>query len=191
MKKIISNSIKLLIITCATSCSLLNNKTVTVPVSSSPPGANLYINDQFYGTTPTVVNLVPKGTYRATLVKEGYGSTKINMETWASVRGGRCGDTFRCVMDAMGTMLVLPAIGFLSVNCRDFKMENYMVTIPNTAGSGGVSSSYMPMKEAPEQVQQYKNPPMDDYQQYTQPQNSKQNNQYNNRSQGQLKQQPY
>jgi hypothetical protein len=165
MKKIIS---LLLIATSISSCSFFNDKAVTVPISSSPPGASLYINGQYYGTTPTVVKLVPTGTYYATLNKEGYGSAKVSLETWLSVRGGRGGDSFRCVMDSLGFILVIPAISNV-LNCRDFKLDNYVVSIPNSGNASPdapMSGASTSGAAAPSQVQQYQNPPMNDYQQY-------------------------
>ena len=117
----------------ASSCSLLNDKQVALPITSNPVGADLYIDGQYYGKTPKIVNLEPSKTYSATAVKEGYGTANIDLETWYSVRGNRGGgDNFRCVLDAVGTMLLIPAIGFYSVHCRDFKLKDYSINIANT-----------------------------------------------------------
>ena len=115
------------------SCSLMNSKSVTVPITSNPPGATLYIDGQIYGQTPTSVTLEPSRTYNASLVKDGYGSAKFDMETWYSVRGGRGGDTTRCVLDSLGTIFIIPAIAsYSSGKCRDFTKESYDIIIPDT-----------------------------------------------------------
>ena len=126
------------------SCSFLNDKAVKVPFTSNPSGASVYIDGQYRGQTPTSIKLVPDKNYKATIVKRGYGSSNIDLESWYSVRGGRGGDNTRCVLDALGIMLVIPAFGFYSTNCRDFKKSEYNVNIGrNDFGSGeGVNLEY-------------------------------------------------
>lgn len=120
----------------STSCAMLfNKKTVDVPVSSSPPGANIYINGKNYGTTPRIITLEPKETkYRMDLIKEGYGATSLEMNTWVSLRR-TTGDTLRCLADSLGTMLVIPAASFFSIYCRDFKEKEYFAQLPNLTGA--------------------------------------------------------
>lgn len=113
------------------SCSLLNDRAISIPIKSSPNGASIYIDGQYYGETPTSLMLEPSKNYRLNLVKKGYGSSSVDLESWYSVRANRGGDNFRCVMDALGTMLILPIIGFYSVHCRDFKQPEYIVNIGN------------------------------------------------------------
>jgi hypothetical protein len=113
------------------SCANFNNKYVTVPIKSTPSGASIYIDNRYLGQTPTTVKLVPDRNYQATIIKKGYGSSTIDMETWYSVRGGRGGDTTRCALDALGVMLIIPIFSFYSVKCRDFKKSEYAVNIGN------------------------------------------------------------
>ena len=82
----IKNIFSLFSIFLIASCSFLNEKHVMVPINSSPSGASVYIDGQFYGETPTSVKLVPDKDYRATVVKRGYGSSNIDLETWYSGR---------------------------------------------------------------------------------------------------------
>lgn len=133
LKKIISIFAVFLIF----SCSFLNEKTVMVPISSRPSGASVYIDGQYFGETPTKVKLEPSRDYKATIIKKGYGTSNLDLETWYSVRGGRGADTTRCILDAMGMMFVIPAAGFYSVHCRDFKQPEYIVDI----GNNGMSPS--------------------------------------------------
>jgi PEGA domain len=168
MHKIFSNIAKLFLISSFTSsCAFFNSTKVTLPIASNPPGANVYIDGAYFGKTPTILNLEPSKDYQATLTKEGYGSSTVNLETWASVRGGRGADTTRCVLDAMGAMLIIPLASFLSVHCRDFKQEQYMVNIQNSGGySAKPPVSLAPTRNSPESIQRYNNPPMNDYKAY-------------------------
>ncbi len=112
------------------SCSFFNEKYVMLPIKSNPTGADIYIDGRHYGQTPMAVQLIPDRDYAATVTKQGYGTSSFSLETFRSVRENRGGkDMVRCVADALGTMLVIPAAGFLSVHCKDFKQKEYFVNI--------------------------------------------------------------
>jgi hypothetical protein len=119
----------ILIAILISSCAMMNEDFVHVPIKSNPSGANVYLGGKYYGTTPMQLKLIPDKNYKATLVKKGYGSSNLLLETWPSVRGGRGADTTRCVLDALGIMLIIPAASFFSVHCRDFKKREYLVNI--------------------------------------------------------------
>lgn len=122
----IKNIIYISFLITITSCSLANNKHVLVPIKSNPSNAAVIIDNQYYGQTPLKAKLIPNKSYHAQIIKEGYKTAHINLESWYSVRGGRKGENVRCAMDAMGTMLILPAFGLYSVHCRDFKKREYI-----------------------------------------------------------------
>ena len=107
----------------SSSCSYFNNETVPVRISSNPQGANIIIEGVSYGQTPQNIRLVPKN-YQVTLLKENYGATQINLDSWVSVRRER-NDGIRCALDAFGTPLLLPAVSFFSGKCLDFKKAEY------------------------------------------------------------------
>jgi hypothetical protein len=111
------------------SCAFFNDKDIYVPIKSRPSGANVYIDGKYFGDTPTRIKLDPSKNHRATLVKKGYGTSSVDLETWYSVRGGRGADNARCALDALGVMLIIPAFSFYSVRCRDFKKREYIVDI--------------------------------------------------------------
>lgn len=65
---------------CAT---IAGDNTRSVSVSSTPPGASIYVDGQRYGTTPAVVTL-PSYVYggkTVTLKKEGYNDEVVNLNT--------------------------------------------------------------------------------------------------------------
>jgi hypothetical protein len=140
MKKIVS-VILLLVLNC---CSFANKKTVPLSINSNPSGADLYIDGSYYGKTPITINIEPKKDYSATLMKQGYGKSNLTLETWYSIRENRGGaDQTRCALDALGVMLIVPAFGFYSSHCRDFKIPNYQVNIqPNSEMSNQEYSNY-------------------------------------------------
>ena len=68
--------ISLILILILTSCSFFNNKKVSIAIESSPSQAEIYINDQFYGITPIILEVEPK-EMMITLHKRGYGLTNF------------------------------------------------------------------------------------------------------------------
>lgn len=111
------------------SCAFLfNDKETQLSISSNPPGANVIIDGKNYGRTPANIKILPKN-YTATLIKEGHGSAKLDLQVWQAIRSKK-GEGGRCLADALGAMLVAPAFSFMSVYCRDFKQAEYFVDIP-------------------------------------------------------------
>jgi hypothetical protein len=112
------------------SCSFANKSTVTVPISSNPPGATIVIDGKNYGQTPAFVELKPSKNYKATISKPGYGSANIDMDTWYSLRDGKGADGGRCMAD-VGSF-VLPyfiVLLFAPEKCGSFKQEDYFVDL--------------------------------------------------------------
>jgi hypothetical protein len=112
------------------SCSFANKSTVTVPINSNPPGADVVIDGRNYGQTPAFVELKPSKNYKATISKRGYSSANINMDTWYSMRGGNGADGGRCMADVAS--FVLPyfiVLLFAPEKCGSFKQDDYFVDL--------------------------------------------------------------
>lgn len=117
------------------SCAFLfNDREVEVVVESMPAGADVIIDGRNYGRTPLILRLEPND-YTATLIKEGYGTTQLRLESWQAVRENRK-EGSRCIADAVGTMFILPALSYWSVYCRDFKQPKYHAVIPYMGPEG-------------------------------------------------------
>jgi len=126
----------LLLIFLLSSCSFLNDKVVELGVDSSPRGASIYINDQYYGETPKVVSIPPKETF-VILDKKGYGSTSFKAPIFiGSIRtkanGKISGDGVRCLLDLSSVIFFFQAY---TGNCADFKEKQYRITIPKNGYS--------------------------------------------------------
>ena len=96
---------KIFIICCLilSSCSFFNKKTVELGVDSFPQGAEIYVNDQYHGVTPAVINIPPKDGF-VTLNKRGYGTTSFKTPIFiGAVRthanGSVDADGVRCILD--------------------------------------------------------------------------------------------
>jgi hypothetical protein len=123
----LKSSLKYLVITAfitsINSCAFFNSNTVPVKITSQPQQAQVFINNQYYGLTPQILKIEAKNS-KLTLKKAGFNDVEANLEVWTAVRRTR-GDGIRCFADAMGTMLILPAVSFFSSKCLDFKKGEY------------------------------------------------------------------
>ena len=55
--------------------------TEDVAVSSMPEGANVFVNNELVGQTPTTISLKTDGVYDIKLVKKGYKDINMNVAT--------------------------------------------------------------------------------------------------------------
>lgn len=120
----------------SSSCSFFNHKVVELGVDSSPRGASIYVNDQYYGETPQVISIPPKETF-VILDKKGYGSTSFKAPIFlGSIRtkanGRMNADGFRCLLDLSSVIFFFQAY---TGNCADFKEKQYRITIPKNGYS--------------------------------------------------------
>lgn len=138
------------ILSFASSCALMfNDKQAEVTINSTPPGADIFIEGKNYGKTPATLKLEAKNQ-TAVISKEGYGSAQLQLETWYTVKNGKC------LADSMGTMLIIPIFSFTSGKCSEFKEKEYMVNIPNTGGIGmGRGNSMVGSGNKPQEMINY------------------------------------
>ncbi|MES2678127.1 MAG: PEGA domain-containing protein [Pseudomonadota bacterium] len=118
------------------SCSFANKSTVTVPINSNPPGADVVIDGKNFGQTPAFVELAPNKNYKATISKRGYGSANIDMETWYSIREGESGDGKRCLADSVAVLPIMMILLFAPEKCGSFKQSDYFVDISGGRSAG-------------------------------------------------------
>jgi hypothetical protein len=135
---------KIFIICCfvLSSCSFFNKKTVELGVDSFPRGAEIYVNDQYHGVTPAVINITPKDGF-VTLNKRGYGTTSFKTPIFiGAVRthadGSVDADGVRCILDMAS---VIFSFGAYTGRCSDFKEKQYKITIPNNFSSNSFYQS--------------------------------------------------
>jgi len=63
----------------------LSEKTGSVNITSSPSGAEVYLDSEYHGTTPNIIQAVPAGNYTAEVRERGYKTWYQNI----TVTGGR------------------------------------------------------------------------------------------------------
>ena len=135
---------KIFIICCLilSSCSFFNKKTVELGVDSFPRGAEIYVNDQYHGVTPAVINIPPKDGF-VTLNKRGYGTTSFKTPIFiGAVRthanGSVDADGVRCILDMVSVFF---SVGAYTGRCSDFKEKQHKITIPNNYSSNSFYQS--------------------------------------------------
>lgn len=121
----------LLILSLISSCSFFNHKTVELAIDSSPQGAEIFINQQSYGTTPALIKIEPQ-EYIISLNLDGYGSSSFKAPIFTgSIRthanGSIDADGVRCLLDLVSVVFSFHAY---TGKCADFKQKHYKITIP-------------------------------------------------------------
>lgn len=136
--KIILKFTLLLSLAYASSCAMISgDKNDHVSISSTPSGADIFIRGINYGRTPATINIEAKNS-TVVLTKEGYGSTKIELEAWSTMKSKAC------IADAL-TMIFPWSLysAMWSGNCNEFKQKEHFVTIPNLSSSLKSNSNSM------------------------------------------------
>jgi hypothetical protein len=118
------------LLAASSSCALMmNDKNDQVAINSSPAGADIFIDGKHHGQTPANLNIEAKNS-TVVITKEGYGSTQLQLEAWATMKNGACS------ADAMTAILPWSLYSaFWSGRCNEFKEKEYFVTIPRTGVS--------------------------------------------------------
>lgn len=124
------------------SCSFFNKKTVELSIDSSPRGAEIYINDQYKGETPTIIKIPPQENF-VTLNKRGYGTASFKTPIFmGSIRtkadGSIDADGVRCLLDMASVIFSFHAY---TGKCADFKEKQHKINIPNNYSSNSFYQS--------------------------------------------------
>ncbi len=136
---------KILFICCLiflSSCSFFNKKTVELGIDSVPRGAEIYVNDEYKGETPTVINIFPKESF-VILNKKGYGTASFKTPIFfgairTKANGSINADGVRCFLDMTSVIFSFHAY---TGKCADFKEKQYKIVIPSNYSSNSFYQS--------------------------------------------------
>ena len=82
IKKIVICLLVLFVFLCG--CTTPPEKTGAIRITSTPPGAEVYLNNEYHGTTPATINAVPVGNHTIEIRESGF----INWSTSVTVISG-------------------------------------------------------------------------------------------------------
>jgi hypothetical protein len=71
-----------ILILCVFLCGCMTplpDKTGTVKITSSPPGADIYLDNEYHGTTPGTISAVPTGNHMVEIRETGYHTWSQNI----------------------------------------------------------------------------------------------------------------
>lgn len=131
-----------LILSLISSCSSFNHKTVELAIDSSPQGAQIFINQQSYGTTPALIKVEPQ-EHIISLHLDGYGSSSFKVPVFLGAirthaNGSIDADGVRCLLDFVS---VLFSYNAYTGKCADFKQKQYKITIPKNYSYNSFSNN--------------------------------------------------
>lgn len=146
--KLVRQCALVLLLTTASSCAMLmSDKEDDVNIGSNPSGADIFIEGKNYGKTPATLHIEAKNQ-TVVLNKEGYGSTQLQLEAWATMKNGSCS------MDVLTSIFPWSLYSAqYSGRCNEFKKKEYFVTIPQTATAG--RNSMLGVGQKPEDMINY------------------------------------
>jgi hypothetical protein len=141
----------LVLLSMSSSCALImNDKNDQISINSEPSGADIFIEGKSYGKTPATINAEAKNS-TLVLTKEGYGTAKLDLKVFATMKNGACS------ADALGAMFIVPLYSVLwSGKCYQFQERQYFVNIPRTGNTGASNgNSMMNMGRSPQEMINY------------------------------------
>jgi hypothetical protein len=125
MRRVIRPYVILLLMLTESSCSFLSKEEVSITIGSYPKDANIYVDDQLYGKTPSIINLIPDKDKVVTLKKSGWEDKGVTLKSVFSLRKDRTKEYRRCKLDLYGFIFIFPIVGLKSVHCYDFDSRSY------------------------------------------------------------------
>ena len=140
----------LALLSISSSCAMLfGDKTDQVSIGSSPSGADIFIDGINYGRTPATITIEAKNS-TVVLTKEGYGSTKLEIEAWATMKNKGCS------LDILTAILPWSLYSAQwSGYCNEFKKDSYSAVIPNLSSSNRRAPSMMGVGKKPADMINY------------------------------------
>jgi hypothetical protein len=98
-----------LLILCVFLCGCMTplpDKTGTVKISSSPPGAEVYLDNEYHGTTPTTISAVSTGNHKVEIRETGYYAWAQNI----TVISGNITSVSTTLVPVLTTVTAIPQV---------------------------------------------------------------------------------
>jgi hypothetical protein len=93
----------------------LPDKTGSVTITSSPSGAEVYLDNEYHGTTPNTINAVPAGNHTVEIRERGYKNWSQNI----TVTSGRTASVTPSLVPVAATVPTLVPVTFATMTKKD------------------------------------------------------------------------
>jgi hypothetical protein len=114
-----------------TSCAFIfNKKDIELSFKSYPEGAKVFVDGEIVGKTPVNVRLVPDKNHDILYLKDGYANRDFRIRpVIGDSRLRPSGEYTACILDAVGSILIIPLISVLSTYCAQFEQQSYFKSL--------------------------------------------------------------
>jgi hypothetical protein len=110
-----------------TGCAFIfNKKDVELNFKSYPEGAKIWVDGDVVGQTPMNIRLIPDRNHSILYSMDGYANREFKIQS--IIGDGRLrpsGEYTACIIDAIGSILIIPLISVLSTHCAQFDQQSY------------------------------------------------------------------
>lgn len=109
------------------SCAMIFNKRdIEVTFKSIPDGADVYVDGEKVGKTPVTTKIRPSKDYGILYIKDGYANREFKIKKVVGNSTLRPTSEYTmCMIDATGSILILPMISVFSNSCAQFDSTTY------------------------------------------------------------------
>jgi len=93
----------------------LPEKTGSVTITSSPSGSEVYLDNEYHGTTPSTINAVPAGNHTVEIRERGYKNWSQNI----TVASGRTASVSPSLVPVAATVPITVPVTFATMTKKD------------------------------------------------------------------------
>jgi hypothetical protein len=125
------------------SCAMIFNKRdVEVTFKSIPDGADVYVDGDKVGKTPVTTRIKPSKDYGILYIKDGYANREFKIKKIVGNSTLRPTSEYSmCVIDAIGSVLIVPMISVFSNSCAQFDSTTYSKALDKGARLNVISQN--------------------------------------------------
>ncbi len=132
-----------LVMLFSSSCAMIFNKNdVEVNFKSIPDGADVYVDGEKVGKTPVITRIRPSKDYVILYIKDGYANHEFKIKKIIGNSTLRPTSEYSmCVIDAIGSILIVPMVSVFSNSCAQFDNTIYSKALDKGARLNVISQN--------------------------------------------------
>jgi len=126
MNKFLGFSLILVMLFTSSCAMIFNKRDVDVTFKSIPDGADVYVDGERIGKTPVTTKIRPSKDYQILYIKDGYANREFKIKKVIGNSTLRPTSEYTmCMIDAVGSILIVPMISVFSNSCAQFDSSTY------------------------------------------------------------------